>query len=253
MTRAHLHQELEVNFIASGGMTYLIGGRTITMQAGDFSVFWAALPHQVVRVEPATHFHWFTVPFAWLLQWGMQDSFIANLLRGEHVTDRLSGPSDLTACQRWMADLDDGGHERIRIAQLEIEARIRRLVLAWSSNKRTDDPMVVSQPAIGVIETIASFIATRYTEPLTIANIVQPTGLHPNYAMALFRKTCGMSILDYLNQHRIFHARRLLITTNRTILDIAMDCGFGSQSRFYQAFKKACHCSPGKFRTQPMP
>jgi transcriptional regulator GlxA family with amidase domain len=43
-------------------------------------------------------------------------------------------------------------------------------------------------------------------------------------------------------QHRLFHARRLLATTDRKLLDIAMEreSGFGSASRFYESFTRAC-------------
>jgi AraC-like DNA-binding protein len=67
--------------------------------------------------------------------------------------------------------------------------------------------------------------------------------------MSLFRKQLGVSIGDYINQYRLAHAQRLLITTNATTSSIALDAGFGSVSRFYTIFKKSCGQSPGSYRS----
>ena len=91
---------------------------------------------------------------------------------------------------------------------------------------------------------MASLIAQRYTEPLTIEMIGDAVDLHPNYAMSLFRKAFGATLIDYLTQHRVSHAQRLLATTDQKILRVALDSGFGSISRFNDAFRRACGCSP---------
>lgn len=74
-------------------------------------------------------------------------------------------------------------------------------------------------------------------EPLQLGQIAQAVDLHLGYATDLFRKTIGITIMDYLTQHRIAHAQRLLATTNQRVLDIAMEVGFTSASRFYATFQ----------------
>lgn len=39
-------------------------------------------------------------------------------------------------------------------------------------------------------------------------------------------------------------AQRLLTTTNHRVIDIAMECGFGSAARFYSAFSRYCNTKP---------
>jgi len=85
---------------------------------------------------------------------------------------------------------------------------------------------------------------------LTIETIGREVGLHPNYAMSLFRKAFGTTLIDYLTQHRVSHAQRLLATTDQKIVDVALNSGFGSISRFNDAFRRACSCSPRDYRSQ---
>ena len=45
-------------------------------------------------------------------------------------------------------------------------------------------------------------------------------GLHPNYAMNLFRQTFGTTMTHFITEHRISHAQRLLVTTDEAILTV---------------------------------
>jgi AraC-like DNA-binding protein len=97
---------------------------------------------------------------------------------------------------------------------------------------------------------MACCIAQNYTEPLTIDDISREVGLHPNYAMGLFKKTFGTTLIDYLTRHRVSHAHRLLATTDDKIVDVAFSSGFSSISRFNEAFRRACGSSPRDYRKQ---
>jgi len=45
MRRPDHHNEIELNMLGSGWLTYLLGGRKVRIEAGHLSVFWAAIPH----------------------------------------------------------------------------------------------------------------------------------------------------------------------------------------------------------------
>jgi AraC family transcriptional regulator, melibiose operon regulatory protein len=97
-------------------------------------------------------------------------------------------------------------------------------------------------------EQMACFIAKNYTEPLTAEVIGKHVDLHPNYAMALFQRTFGTTLIKYVTQHRLSHAQRLLVTTGEQIVNVALDSGFGSLSRFNEAFRESFGCTPREYR-----
>jgi AraC-like DNA-binding protein len=68
--------------------------------------------------------------------------------------------------------------------------------------------------------------------------------------MSLFKKAFGTTLIDYLTHHRISHAQRLLATTDAKIVEIAFSSGFNSISRFNEAFRRACNCTPREYRRQ---
>lgn len=149
---------------------------------------------------------------------------------------------------RWLADTQLPGDAGTRILELELEARLRRLALSLD---RTTDlssrPTDLETHASRVAE-LAAFISGHYLEPLMLTDVAQAVGLNPNYASTLFKRTFGMTVLEYLTQHRLAHAQRLLATTDQVVLEVALEAGFGSSSRFYAAFVEACGETPTMYR-----
>jgi AraC family transcriptional regulator, melibiose operon regulatory protein len=247
----HRHSEIEVNFVERGSMTYLHGGKQAVIGAGQVGFFWAAVPHQLTGVEKPVTCHWITLPLAWFLHWQLPDMLTRPILHGDMVVDsELNRELDLLQFDRWPADLATDHAERRKITLLEIEARFRRAALRCANSPRKAETRAPtpSAGALGKVELMARHIAENYSRELHTAEIAAAAGLHPNYAMVLFRRTFGVTLMDYLMQQRISHAQRLLATTDDKILNIAHESGFNSLSRFYAAFMRICTQSPRKYR-----
>jgi AraC-like DNA-binding protein len=257
MRRPDHHNEIELNLLETGWLTYLLGGRKIRVEAGRLSAFWAAIPHQIIDYGPETEYFVATIPFPWFLQCRLPERMVKPLLRGEVVgephPDRARTDAALFA--QWETDLQHPGEEVCDIVMLEMEARLRRLAATMPANpapatKTRGRHLTLHEGGLNKVEKMACLIAQRYTEPLTVNEIGQAVGLHPNYAMSLFKKAFGTTLIDYLTHHRVSHAQRLLATTDEKIVDVAFGSGFNSISRFNEAFRRACGCSPREYRNQ---
>ncbi|MFV5996997.1 helix-turn-helix domain-containing protein [Streptomyces sp. NPDC056231] len=250
MGAAHQHDDLEINLVAEGGtMLYLFGGVPVEVGPGSVAAFWAAVPHQLVA-NSATRVHWVYVPFATFLGWGLPDSLVSRLLSGMPLVSAPSAAvqTDPANFAQWAADFTSDQPERHRIAMLEVEARLRRLALATLG-----EPVrryTGGDPALRRVFAMVRYIAEHFREPLTVADIAGAAQLHPNYAMTQFRKVVRTTVSDYLTQCRLAEARRLLVTTDLPVNDVASAAGFGSVSRFYTAFTSACGTPPAAFRRE---
>jgi AraC-like DNA-binding protein len=258
MTRCDRHNEIELNLLERGTLFYLMGGRIIAVPAGRLTVFWAGVAHQIVDYQRLNDYFVMTIPLAWFLQWRLPDHFTQRLLNGETITEpgehRLA--SDRAHFELWCEDARAGSEERCHITLLEIEARLRRLALSVAapvsrrSRRKAPTGVIarIDQRQLSRAEQMACFIALNYHEPLTAEAISGHVGLHPNYAMALFRQTFGTTLIKYVTQHRLTHAQRLLVTTSNSIVKIAFSSGFGSLSRFNEAFRQSFNCTPRQYR-----
>ena len=252
MSKADHHDEVELNLLVEGSITYLIGGRYEKVQAGKLFVFWAAIPHQVVDTSTTTPYYVMTIPLAWFLQGGFQTETVRALLNGvvfsESTDERFE--MDVMLFRSWIQDLEASGPLRDEVVMLEAKARLARLF----SNKLTQgvEPShalsTFETGGLSAIEKMACFIARHYQDAIKIEDICKASGLHPNYAMNLFKKGFGTTLNEYLSYHRLSHAQRLLVSGNDKIIDIAYQSGFGSLSQFNAVFKQRFGCSPRQYR-----
>jgi AraC-like DNA-binding protein len=255
MRRPDHHNEVELNLLESGWVAYLLGGRKVRIEAGSLSAFWAAIPHQIIEYGPDTQYFVATIPFPWFLQWKLPEPFVQPLLLGAVHTEPTPGRgrSDLELFAQWERDLREVSEPSTEIVMLEMEARLRRLAAALPAPsaaiaKLPSRHTALHDASLNKVEQMACLIAREYTEPMTVEDIGRAVGLHPNYAMSLFKKAFGTTLIDYLTRHRVSHAQRLLMTTDRRIVEVAFESGFSSVSRFNEAFRRACGCSPREYR-----
>lgn len=246
MPSAHRHDEIELGVLSRGANVLLFGGDRLDIPAGQLTVFWGAIPHQVIAVSGQPYVYSLTLPLAWVLAWNLPAPFIHSLLCGRVIqtprADRHGDP--IAAMERWAADLARRSREDEEIVLLELQARLRRLA------QRPSPPHPPPGPSRGLdpVARIAAHIARHYRDPFEAAFYGRASGLHPRSAMRLFRRACGATLLEHVTFHRIAHAQRLLATTSAKIIDIAQEAGFASASRFYKAFHQVCGQTPTAFR-----
>lgn len=95
------------------------------------------------------------------------------------------------------------------------------------------------------------FIADNYFEHLELAAVADFVQLSSSYFSTLFRQVVGMNFREYLAKVRVEESKRLLLSTDFTLADIAVSVGFPDQSYYCKIFKRIAGVSPGKFRAQP--
>jgi AraC-like DNA-binding protein len=258
MPYAHMHADIELNLLTGGTGRYFLSGRFQEVLPDRLAVFWAGMPHRLCEISPGAEVIPMHLPLGWFLSWNIDGPLRDRLLNGELIQSELpdrEGVSDAALFRNWTKDLDSDDVEVRHIVLLEVEARLRRL----AKEVATDSP---SEPALPTgrreakpddghcIEVMASFISRCYRDPITVADVAGAAGLNPNYATTVFKQKIGLNIWEYLIRLRVSHAQRLLLTTDWTVERIALDCGFGSASRFFAAFRRRSGCTPQVYRQQ---
>ena len=94
-----------------------------------------------------------------------------------------------------------------------------------------------------------SCMARDYGSPITLESVAGEVGLSPSYFSTLFHKTVGTGFREHLNRIRIEESRRLLLSTDYSLTDIAVAVGFADQSYFCKIFRQIVGITPGRFRS----
>ena len=100
-----------------------------------------------------------------------------------------------------------------------------------------------------VIQSAISFMQQHFREELKLQDVARHVFLNPAYFSSVFKQATGTNFKEYLTDIRIEEARQMLIKTNMSIVDVALGCGFTSQSYFSKVFKARTGFSPKAFRS----
>lgn len=99
-----------------------------------------------------------------------------------------------------------------------------------------------------IIKKSINYINKFYNQSLTLDMVAEHVGLNPAYFSTLFKKETGINFSNYLINIKVDKAKLLLKNTNLSLITIATELGFESQSYFSNVFKKATGMSPRQFR-----
>lgn len=262
MGQAHWHDHIELNLLLAGGMTYLFNGTWISIGANRVHLFWAAVPHQVIAVEPTADLVCVYLPFADFLALPVADAFKSGVMDGRFATVTAADPIDPLLFQRWAAEWPEGSALRQQILREEVGLRVKRLSLdavAPETSESGDEAGAAEQPgeprlanagrrAIARVQTMTDHINAHFGEPVTVEAVAAAGGLHPTNAMAVFKRVLGMTIAQYIRRQRLSRAMMMLVDTDLSIAEIAFGCGYGSLSQFYEEFQRHCRSTPRQYR-----
>jgi AraC family transcriptional regulator len=105
-----------------------------------------------------------------------------------------------------------------------------------------------ARPAKGRIDGLRAFIADRLDQPLTLEDLAAFSQCDVRSFTRWFRSEVGVSPHRYVTQARVERARSLIAKTNRPLSEIALECGFSSQSHLTTVFRRFTGHTPGRFR-----
>lgn len=99
-----------------------------------------------------------------------------------------------------------------------------------------------------LMQEIATYIYENYDKKLTLVDMAERFNISRSYLSKKFKVITGFGFKEYVVNVRIKNACRLLLETNKSITDIAFECGFNDSNYFGDAFRHVKGMSPNKYR-----
>lgn len=96
----------------------------------------------------------------------------------------------------------------------------------------------------------AKYVSSNLAHAIKVEEISRKLHISRAYLCTSFKKETGISLSQYIQQEKIEEAKRLLLHTNHTLLEISDYLAFSSQSHFQTAFKKITGKTPAQFKKE---
>ncbi len=99
------------------------------------------------------------------------------------------------------------------------------------------------------IRELVTCIHGKLFEPgLNVKMVRELCRIRDNNISSRFRRAMGQGIKAYIDNHRMAAAGILLLNTDLSIFDVAMEVGYSHVETFYQVFHRQYGCTPGVYR-----
>jgi AraC-like DNA-binding protein len=239
----HLHAQLELLYVEDGEIENTINGCTRLLKNGDLSVTFPNSVHSYHTPTDQTNTYCIII-----LNLTLVGDFI-NILLKFHPKDPFVNRDQLHK------DVPYGINTLIKefnyapdrpvcspICKAYTQIIISRLLQQMELVTNTDANY------FEIIYKIIHFINENYMQPLSLEDVSRALGVGKYHLSRAFSDKINVSFSDYINSIRVCWARNMLSNTNKSITQIAYDCGFQSIRTFNRAFQKVYNISPREFR-----
>jgi AraC-like DNA-binding protein len=250
----HYHDEVELNFIKNALGTKRIVGDHVE-ETGDIELVLVGpgMPHgwfgsgfkknQIEEITIQFHKDFFDEKF---LQKN-QLSFIRNMLRRS-----LRGILFTTeTTQRLEPRIYGLGKKQGFDSVLELMSILHDLSISRDfrilSDSGFSDTEIFSYNSRR-IEKVMEFIHTSFDKQISLGEAAKIASMTESAFSRFFKLRTGMTFIDCLTEVRLGHASRMLISTTKTIAEVAYSCGFNNISNFNRIFRKKKSCTPRELR-----
>ncbi len=247
----HYHPEYELTYIIKGNGRRMVGDHIENFSDGDLILLGPDLPHTWIS-ERSTNTE---NNRALVIQFS--EAFISpfqNLIEMKNINELLhkSGTGlgflknqPLSIEKRMLQIIDETNIKRVTglLELLNDLANKKFKILASNSFKIAKTDNTESR-----INKVLVYLQKNYRSSISLQEASKLIHLSNTAFCKFFKKSLGKTFTDYLNDLRILHACTLLIETDKSISQIAAECGFENLAYFNRVFLKKKQLQPTVFR-----
>ncbi|MBR4762570.1 MAG: AraC family transcriptional regulator [Clostridia bacterium] len=256
MTSPHYHNVIEFIYILEGEFVITISDTKYVLGPGEMVLINAKEVHSVHVVDYGIH-RSFAVKFMPETicsdsQSLMELKYVIPCIMSfsdfkTHYTKEEVENSDIKDCLDSIMRED---RERNYAYKFAIRIYISHLVLNLIRKVNTINPIdeEIKESIRKKFNDIFHYLSNHFSEKLTAVQVAKKFGLRQSDFSANFKKITGKSFNEYLNYVRICKAKRMLISSESNISEIAFSVGFANTSYFINCFKTHMGITPAGFK-----
>ncbi|MDQ6419066.1 AraC family transcriptional regulator [Paenibacillus sp. LHD-117] len=258
--RAHRHDFLEFSYVVEGTGSETINEALHPMKPGTFTF---VLPYQVHQI--------YTDPGSKLVLYNCM--FGMDLLMEASLQERMLGLIDAGGAPSF---IQLAGEEHERMLQLlhdmygeyrggepwrhtMLQLRLKEILVRFDRHRRTQEqtarngretvqPHRSSLGKHSSVWPIIHYIHQHYQDDLTLSELAERFSLSVSRISEVIKETTGQNFLHFLHDLRIRHACSLLVSTEMSVSEIALEVGYGSYNTFSRVFRESKGIVPKEYR-----
>ena len=244
LDRWHRHDELECNIVVRGRGTYLMDGQRLDFCEHSLLWLFPDQSHIMLDQSPDLRMWIFVIRPEYLAQTCHDDVMLPLTVRRPIGRfERRISRSHFETLERLCVTLATPQHKT------QLNAGLAYLLfLAWDVYRQAaTERQVRASHHPAVVRTIESLLETDVE--FTLDQLAAQVGLNPATLSRLFKRQTGVRLATFRNRCRLDRFIHLYGDgTNKTLLEAALEAGFGSYAQFYRIFRRETGETPAAYR-----
>lgn len=253
----HRHPECEITLVVQGGTELVVAETRIPLGPGDLVFLGPQVSHEysndIIAGRERQPVDAIVVQFLmqlpglhdWQLRSSMQHVRQLFERAGHGLLIRVKTKAKAASIMRRMLTSEGMKRVILLLHLLEILAMAQEV---HEISQTTPSLLVATQP--DRIGKILAYIEEHLTEAIYVEELARHVGLGKSAFSRWFKLVTGSTVPQHVNMLRIDRATSLLEVTDKTVNEIAFECGFVSPAHFQREFKRRHHCAPLVYRHQ---
>lgn len=243
----HIHSALELIYIREGCFDAAVGDRIYPVCPGDLLLVRSNTIHHVTCKTDGLASYWvlkikpsLITEIAATDQCGEYLMFFV-IAREQDKSFWNAREINATPLQAALNRLVEEFTQKAYAADIGIRLSAAQLLLAIMREAHTCEKAPETQIDVGVIRRIYDavvYINNHYNQNISAEDCSKIACMSYSYFSRSFRAVTGKNFKEYLNHVRITHAEKALLTTDKSVTEVAAHCGYDNVSYFISVYKR---------------
>lgn len=240
----HWHDEIEFIITENSPVTVVIAGEQIRVEVGDAVMIEAKELHSITDCTSTITA---IVVHPNLFSDGESDIFGGNIHFKRYFSQKDHTDRQIIAFLRTIPDLISN---QDTFWGFRVKTAFCNVFDIMLQNKQYFEKASRRSNYCESIKTITDYIHENYSQKLSLNDLCALSHFSRSFLIKIFKENTGKTPTEYINRYRLQISCEMLSETEKSILDIALDCGFPSVGYFIRCFKLQFGITPGQYRKQ---
>jgi len=240
----HWHRSLEICCFMNSHVTVWNNGRTIEYPPDSLILFNYGDVHELIPRNLDNPLGVSLIfPYEFLIDYSIKPEEIRFLDSAGEEKDAELKHHMHTIVNLSLSEQDDPFY------YLRVNSEIFQLLHLLMTNYRSDN--AENQESLRHLDRckqILAYIDNNFSSPITLESLANELGLSVGYLARYFNKHLGTTFKQHLTSVRLQHALIEVLRDDKTMLEIAIECGFPDYRSFVSAFRKWYRYTPYQYR-----
>ena len=237
--KTHAHADYyEINVFTVGEAVTRLNEREFSVKKGDVIIMSPNVSHEIISIGVSTHYN-VAIRSEYFVSILSSKPFLQNLLKSGYACFSLSSPTlSFILSQIPLIDNEQQDDATTTVCEAVIYA-----ILSDSIRHSSNELGSKNKITYYVKDAISKIDNGKYADK-TVSDIITTYPVSIPSFVFHFKKITGKTPKDYLLDKKMSCAKKLLLTTSMSILEIALAVGFDSTSHFIKVFKNKYNLTP---------